>query len=272
MTFNALETSLAAGRPVRLYEFERGTKVWRYTSADRDIVLGAQTYGSVNGLSDSGFIWSGDPEQDALTITAPDDLEVALLYRGAPPSDAIYVRVRDMHYGDTEALISWVGTIKNLNWNALDRCEITCQTLEAYDQQPGLTDTYSKTCLAVLGDQDCLVDLESYRVEGSISALDGASITVSAAAALEDNWFRGGFVAWPTEGGQYDRRHIEAHTGSTLTLLGGTNGLAEGLGVRLYPGCDFNLATCDSKYSNSLNFRGEPYLQGESPFDGNQVW
>lgn len=273
MSFDSREQSLAAGQPLRLYRFSRGVLRWLYNSSDRDITLGSEVYRSVRGgLSDNGIQQSGDSAQDEFVITAPGDLEVAQLYRIFPPSEEVALAVFDMHYGDSEALASWAGSIATVNWPQPDRCKIACLSLEASMEQPGLVDTYSRSCTAVLGDTQCRVDLNGYRVTATPQSRDGLSVFSGTFAGYPDGWFTAGYVEWPVGSGEYDRRHIEAHSGAELRLLGGTGGIPLATELRVYPGCDFLIGTCDAKFGNSLNFRGQPHLQGESPFDGNQVW
>ncbi|WP_236173608.1 phage BR0599 family protein [Pseudomonas pseudonitroreducens] len=273
MSFDARETSLALGQPVRLYQFSRGVLRWSYNSSAADVTWNNQVFRTVaGGITDSGIVQSGDPEADKMTITAPGDLEVAQLYRGAPPSDQIGLVIYDMHWGDAEALTSWMGSIASVNWPKVDSASITCLSIDAMLEQPGLTDTYSKTCLAVLGDGRCKVALSSYLVTGQIQSMTGAAVTVGAAGGYPDGWFTGGYAEWPVGNGNYDRRHIERHTSDQLVMLGGTSGMPSSGVLRLYPGCDGLIGTCQAKFGNKDNFQGEPYLQGESPFDGNQVW
>ncbi|CDM42380.1 phage BR0599 family protein [Ectopseudomonas oleovorans] len=273
MSSASRELSLADGQPIRLYQFSRGVLRWSYTSADRNITYNNQVFRSVRGgIGDPGIIQSGDPQADRLVITAPADLEVALLYKGAPPSDEIGLTVFDLHYGEADAWVSWAGSIATVNWPALDRCRITCLSIEASMDAPGLTDVYSRTCTAVLGDTECKVDLNQYRVTTNLQSMTGASVFSGTFAEYPDGWFSGGHIEWPIGSGEYDRRHIERHIGSELLLLGGTAGVPPGGSVRTYPGCDGLDTTCAGKFSNIDNMRAQPHLQGSSPFDGNQVW
>lgn len=273
MSFDSREQSLALGQPVRLYQFSRGVFRWSYNTSDRDITWNNAIFKSLRGgITDSGIIQSGDPESDTLTITAPADMEVAKLYRGVPPSDEINLVVYDLHWGDSDVLVSWMGTVAGVNWPKVDTATITCLSEEAGMEQPGLTDTYSRTCLAVLGDPWCGVDLNAYRVTVQIQSISGTTVSAGGAAAYPDGWFTGGFVEWSVGDGNYDRRHIERHQGGDLDMLAGTSGMPSSGVLRIYPGCDFMITTCDSKYGNRLRFRGEAQLQGSSPYDGNQVW
>ncbi|MCP8465185.1 phage BR0599 family protein [Pseudomonas sp. ZM23] len=273
MSFDNRERSLASGQPVRLYQFQRGVLRWTYTSGDRDITWNNQIFRSVpGGISDSGITQSGDPQADRFVIEAPADLDVAQQYRGRPPSDEVALTVFDLHYGDNEALVSLAGSIAAVNWPRIDTVRITCLSIEASMERPGLSDTYGRTCRAVLGDTRCKVALASYRVDAQIQSRTGTTLSAAAVAGYPDGWFTAGYVEWSAGGGNFDRRHIERHQGTDLAILGGTAGMPVAGAVRVYPGCDFLIETCHSKFNNTPNFRGINKLQGESPFDGNQVW
>lgn len=273
MSFDARERSLADGQPVRLYQFTRGVVRWAYNSSDRDVEYRNQVFRSLRGgIVDDGIIQSGDPQADKFIVTAPADLEVARLYRGAPPSDEVSLTVLDMHFGDTDAAVSWVGVISDVDWPQSDRCRIACLSEEVLMDQPGLTDTYCRTCTAMLGDVRCKVDMNRHRFEVTPQSISARAVTNGAFAAYADGWFSAGYVEWALGDGNYDRRHIERHLGSDLMILGGTRGIPSGTLLRVYPGCDFLIETCQGKFGNQDNFRGINKLQGKSPFDGDQVW
>lgn len=273
MSFDLREQSLADGQPVRLYQFSRGILRFSYNSSDRDITYNNEVFRALlGGIKDSGITQSGDAEADKFVITAPADIDVAQPWRGFPPSDEYGLVVFDMHYGEGEALVSWTGSIATINWPKLDTCTITCMSLESTMARPGLTDCYSRSCTTFLGSPDCKVDLSSFRVVASIQSIDGATVSSGAVAAFPDGWFTAGYAEWPAGSGNYDRRFIERHSGSDLVFLGGTAGMPTSGSLRVYPGCDFLFGTCQDKFENGENFRGQNKLQGTSPFDGDQVW
>lgn len=273
MSFDSRERSLADGAPVRLYEFSRGVMRWLYNGSDRNITIGPQVYLALpGGISDNGIRQSGESKQDAFVITAPADIEVAQPWRGVRPSAEIGLRVLDMHYGDSETVCRFVGTIASVKWPRLDTCTITCQDVESSMERPGLVDTYSRTCTTTLYSTLCGVNRDLHRVDTTIQSMVGVSISNGAFAGYPDGWFAAGFIEWPIGSGEYDRRHIETHAGSDLQLLGGTEGLAVGMAIRVFPGCDFLDGTCDSKFDNLPNLRATPHMDGKSPFDGEQVF
>jgi uncharacterized phage protein (TIGR02218 family) len=272
MSFDGREYSLANGQPVRLYQFARGALRWNYNSSDRDITYSGSVFKAlVGGIGDNGILYSGDPRTDKFVITAPAGIEVAALFRGVPPSEEVALTVFDLHHGEAEGVTSWVGSISGVNWPEIDRCRITCVSVEASMEQPGLVDAYCRGCTAVLGDARCKVNMAAFRVDITPQSMNGSSVFSGDLDSYPDGWFTGGYVEWPIGASEYDRRQIEGHVADELVMLGGTAGMPSDA-RRVYPGCDFLINTCDIKFGNSDNFRGVPHLQGESPFDGNQVW
>lgn len=273
MSFNSLERSIAAGTPVRLYEFSRGVMRWLYNSSDRDITVGSQIFRTLRGgITDNGIRQTGESGQDTFLITAPADIEVAQPWRTMRPSAEIGVRVLDMHYGDGDTVCRFVGTIGSVKWPSLDICAIACEDLDSSMQRPGLVDAYSRTCTTTLYSTKCKVDRNTHRIETAIQSISGRTISSGALASYPAGWFSGGYIEWSIGSGEYERRHIETHSGSSLTLLGGVVGLQAGQAIRVYPGCDFTAGTCASKFGNIINFRGFPHMDGKSPFDGDQVF
>ena len=72
--------------------------------------------------------------------------------------------------------------------------------------------------------------------------------------------------------GQFDRRAIRSQTGAVVAVAFPLPGLAATDTVNLYPGCDHTLATCESKFSNRLNYGGMPYFPDKNPFSGTSIY
>lgn len=273
MTFNAFEQSIAGGRPVRLYQFSRGVVQWRYTNADRDITHLTQVYRSLRGgISDEGISQGGEVSTQNIRIKAPGDLEVALMYRGIPPSDVVELVVFDGHYGDDEYRVAWVGEIQYVQWPAQDRCTITCSPESVAAHKQGLRLCWERQCPHSIYGRGCNVDRELFRVEGSIIATDGAAVEVSAASGYPDGWFNAGYIEWPIGSGLYERRAIEDHSVTSLSIFGGTSGIPLGQAIAMFPGCDQTPETCHDKFDNLDNNGGQGHLTDRSPYDGDPVF
>lgn len=273
MSFSSREQSLAAGQPLRLYQFSRGVIRWSYNSSDRNITHLNQTFRTLpGGISDDGIRQSGEAQVDLLKITAQADLDVASLYRNVPPSGEVALTIFDLHYGDTDYVVSWVGSIQSVSWPEPDRCQLLCQPLSARMSMQGLRQGWERACHRSLYDPGCKVDRNLYRINTSILSLTGAAISNGVFASYPAGYFTAGWVEWGIGSGEYDRRGIERHAGSDLVLLGGTAGLSPGQALRVYPGCDQTITTCAARFNNHLNYGGIWHLPGRSPFDGNPVF
>lgn len=270
MTYELIEVSIDNGKPVRLYKFNRGVMTWTYCTGDRDITLQTLKYKSM-AISDNEIQQSGEAAADAFEVYGPAGLDVAQLFRGVGPSNAIEVTVYDLHYGDFDAVIAYMGSIYSVNWPAEDRCTIVCNTDSVGLASLGLKLTWGRGCGHMWGDHNCLVNKDLYRVDALVQSKDGLIISSGTFETKPDGWFAGGYVEWPVGTGQYDSRGIVSHVGSVLELLGGTDGIGLGMTLTAYPGCNRTIQECHDKYDNDENCGANPHQPGKSPFDGTPV-
>ena len=272
MSFAEFETSLQNGRPVRLYQFQRGPLKWGYTNADRNISHQGITFRApIGGISDDGIRQTENTTSDLLTLTMSAELDIPKMYRVVAPAQTISVTIFDLHYGDNGFLVVWMGMIVGVKFPNDFTASVQCQTLAASLEQTGLRKTWTRICPHQLYNPDCGVARNSFRTDGQINSLDGVSINFPSAAAKTDGWYSGGYVEWTSQYGS-EQRGIELHQGAALSLYGGTSGLAAGQTVAIYAGCNRLFTTCQTKFNNVLNYGGTPHSPGKSPFDGTRVF
>lgn len=272
MSFSEYETSLQNGRPIRLYQFQRGPLKWGFTTADRNIIHQTINFKSIEGgISDDGIRQTGNAQADTLNITLPAKTDVAQMYRVNAPGQPIAVTIFDLHYGDAGYLVVWVGLIAGVKFKELTIAEIQCQTLEVTLERTGLRKTWSRTCPHTLYDNACKAQRVDYRVDTLIDRKDGVAVGVAAAQAHPNGYYSGGYVEWTSQYG-LEQKGIESHVDDVLYLYGGTDDLSIGQSIAIYPGCDRTIQTCATKFSNVLNYGGCPYMPGKSPFDGTAVF
>lgn len=124
-------------------------------------------------------------------------------------------------------------------------------------------DCFQSSCLNVLGDAKCLIDLSTFAVTGSIVA----------SPTPTENVF--GTDLTPTAG-DYALGKIKftsgANSGITSTIktqdASGVFSLvvalpaapAPGDTFTAYPGCDLSMARCTGKFNNLIHFRGQPFI------------
>lgn len=90
-------------------------------------------------------------------------------------------------------------------------------------------------------------------------------IVFSDARAVDD-WLNGGALIIESgfnAGIVKEIRGWDATSNTVTLFLPLAFEVFSGTKVRVYPGCDKRIATCQSKFSNVINFRGEPYVPGQ---------
>lgn len=270
MTYDAVERSRDGRRPVEIYTFARDYQTWRYTSADRDVVVDSLTY-TARSISRSAIEATGELARLGLTLNVQRDLEVADLFRVSPPSAAVTCTVRQYHDGDGSVATLWSGRIASVSWQGAS-ATIALEPVYTALRRVGLRRMYQRQCPHVLYGSACGVNSAAFRVDGPADAISGLTVSVSEASLLADGWFAGGFIEYDIALGIAERRFVTGHSGAVLTLSAAPAGLVVGQSVRMFPGCDHALATCNSKFSNALNYGGMPYFTQKNPFGGEPIF
>lgn len=270
MTYDARERSAASGEPVEIYTFARGSIIWRYTSADTDQTVETQLYRKAT-IRRPNIRQGVEIARSTLRLTCSDAIEVLDQFRVVPPSDEVTLIIRQFHLGDSEIATIWQGLIVDVKFGE-DENEIVVEPRSNGLRRMGLRRIYQRQCPFVLFGPECKLNSADYRVTATVAAVNGVTLTVPAADALADGYFDGGWVEWQVGVGVYERRAIASHVGETLTLEVQTVGLIAGMEVRMYPGDDHSLATCNSKFGNVLNYGGMPYIPLKNPFGSDPVY
>lgn len=272
MSYDSTERSNNDGKPIALYEFKLGYNYWRYSADEVDTPYGTGIVYKSVVISDGGVTMSGDATNDDVTITMPSTEPVPSMFIGTPPSDTIYVYMRRMHHGETEAPIVWVGEVVSSKRKDGLVSEVKCRTLTASFDRNGNRLTYGRQCPHALYDLNCRVNKALFAVTFQIQDLANGVVRSTSLSALPSGWFSNGFFEWDTFPGVKDRRGIENHSGAQFTVLGTLDGLEVGQYVTAYPGCPRTTAACVSKFNNLPNYGGFIHLPGKSPFDGDPVF
>lgn len=270
MSYDAREHSTQDGRPVDLYTFARDGATWRYTSGDRDVVLLGNTY-AARALRRTEIESTNEKARMGIRITAPRTLEVVDLFRVAPPTQAVTLVLQQLHVGDDEAATLWTGRILAVSFQGL-QAEIAAEPIYTSISRIGLRRLYQRACPHVLYGPACRVSRAAYRAIGTVGSVSGQAVIVSAAAAYPAQHFAGGYLEFAAAPGVTERRFILEHSGGAITLSSGASDLAAGAAVSLYPGCNHTIAACGSKFSNTANYGGFPYMPTKNPFGGDPIY
>jgi uncharacterized phage protein (TIGR02218 family) len=238
--------------------------VFGFTDHDQNLVMDDVTYEARTGYTRTAIQTISDLSVDNLDIESAFD------------SEAITAQdLRDGVWDNAEVLIFLV------NWSTLSQGKIilkrgTIGQVELKDtlyraELRGLTQLFSQNigelytadCRADLGDARCGVNLESITVSGTVTeATDRYGFTDSSRIEEDDYWKRG-LITWTSGANAGRKMEIRAFASGAFTLfLPMPSKIAVGDAYTVQPGCDKTFETCRSRYSNGINFRGEPYVPG----------
>lgn len=272
MTFNALEISEQSGEPRELYDFQVGVQSFTYTSADTDTVWLTDTYTAAQ-IDRTEIEETEEISRNDLSITCPRNLPIAELFRVAPPSDVVMLQLFKLHVGDTERKLIWAGRVLGCNFEGV-KAVLSCESIYTSMRRPGLRRQYQRSCPHVLYGGKCGVSDVAYKLTKTVLSVSGATINfvVPEISPLGDGYLAGGFIRWEESAGVYAMRAIRSHVGDVITITHPIPGLGAGATPDLYPGCDHTLDTCNSKFANSVNYGGMPYIPAKNPFGPSSIF
>lgn len=129
--------------------------------------------------------------------------------------------------------------------------------------QQTIGEVYSATCRANLGDTRCKKDLSSFTVTGAVSSVESIYAFFDDDRAEETGYFSYGTVTFTSGANDGISMEIRDYCNGRFSLfLPLPHALAEGDAYSAVAGCDKRFDTCISRFSNAVNFRGEPHLPG----------
>ncbi|PQA87247.1 DUF2163 domain-containing protein [Hyphococcus luteus] len=126
---------------------------------------------------------------------------------------------------------------------------------------------YQRACDVNLGSAKCGVDLDdpAFKTAGEVTALkDAQSFIADGFSSFEDGWFAHGLLTWETGANAGLSAHVKTQTQNGAVALWLPAGAAIEIGdsFTATAGCDKRFQTCREKFSNAINFRGQPFMPG----------
>lgn len=263
MAFSDIEASAASGSKIELYTLTVGSEAYYlHTSIEDTISYGGHDY--VPQAISRGVITSKSDED--VKVEMPADHDFPVLFLEMSPSSRCFLAIHAFHRSlPSDVQQIFVGEIRNVLFiNNMSKAELSVLPAASAFSKPITDRTFQCSCNHVLFSDGCGILRSSYNFVGTVSAVSGRTVTVPGLQASKgDGWATGGYVALGTE----DTRLIIDQTGDVLTLSLPFYVTALAQSVTVYAGCDRTIETCYSKFSNTDNFDGCPYLAG-NPFEG----
>lgn len=264
----SLATHLALGQTTlaSCYKVTRtdGT-VQGFTDHDQDLVIDGVTYLASSGFSKFNLTDKSNLEMSNLQVDGMIDA-------GMTADD---LRARKYDYADVQIFM--------VNWKDLTQGKVILLTgkfgpvtINEYGFQVELNgmavrlsnvrgDLYQPTCRVDLGSTQCGVDVSPLMQSGTVATTDGARNLTATGLSAADGYFSGGLLTWLTGNNAGDSVEVRSWTSSGAAIvlyLKSRAAITVGNTFKIQPGCDKLFSTCQEKFNNVANFRGEPYIPG----------
>lgn len=237
-------------------------EVYGWTSADRDATIDAVIYESAPGLSVASFASSAGLAVDnsELTVLADDTIITRADIIAGRWNNAAYLLFKydwtDVSAGEEVISAGFLGELHPRSGAYVAEL----RALQQYLQQPvGAAST--KTCRARLGDAMCMVDLGGWTETGTITGVTSKQVFTDSSRAEADDYFGEGILTWTAGLNTGLSQKVKTYASDTFTLslpmifdvqIGDTYSVIAGCRKRLDE-------DCAAKFSNELNFQGEPH-------------
>jgi uncharacterized phage protein (TIGR02218 family) len=238
--------------------------VMGFTDHTSDLTISSVLYKAATGFSPTSI-----ETKDRFSV---DNLDVAGILDSAAITEVdimagkydfaeiliFMVNVTDLSQGIITHRRGWLGEVSLQNGQFTAEVRGLAQKL-----QQNIVELYSPTCRAVLGDARCKVALAGFTATGAINTVTSRQVFISNSMTQAAGYFSGGEVQWLTGANAGRRMEIKEFSNKQFTLvLPMPNNVAVGDTFNAIAGCDKTFNTCFTKFSNAVNFRGEPYVPG----------
>jgi len=261
MSFETYEESIAGGSKVELYTITLGSVVYRmHSSSEVTITHAGDTY--YRAKIHRGKITL---DQEYLEVFLPGDHEFPLLFKDISPGKTAILTLYQFHRADpADVRFLYKGAIRSVAFSK-DTAQASLSVVpisKAFNKL--LPDrTFQSMCNNVLFDTKCQISAGAFVYTDTVIAVSSNVVTISGLESSKgDGWATGGYVCF----GTLDYRLILEQDGNDLILVLPFHEDVLGEDVSVYAGCDHTIATCNSKFSNEINFGGCPYVPTKNIF------
>lgn len=242
--------------------------VFRSTDFSETIIYEGNSYLSVHGQQRTAIQFTSDLNEDNfeskgfVNIMAPKSDFVAGRFDYAEIK-IFQINPYNHALGQIKLLKGNFGSIKIEDYEF--RTEITSRLSQLKAAKVSLC---SPTCRARLGDSQCGVNLTPFTTTGVITNIHKDTLRVDVTLAITTLDTRGGILTWTSGlnvGTKLDVKDSYS-AGSIGLLIWPMYDPQDGDTFTLSQSCDKTFATCGTRYSNTVNFRGEPNIPGSDQY------
>lgn len=259
---------------VHCWRIERADgRVFLFTSHDQTVNFRGDDYSPCSSLSQSALQTSSEfgsvENLDLSGIISSALISITDLWAGR--FDGAEVEVWRVDWTDTsKADLLAAGRCGALDMGSTSfKFEVTTAS-DRLAQRP-ILQPVTPSCRFKLGDARCTVDLEALRVMGNVTSIPSPNVQTGAQRRIftdtgrseADDYFQLGSLTWETGNNTGLTVDVKLYASRQFVLERAMQyNIEVGDGYSVVPGCDRILTTCDTKFSNAINFGGFPHLRG----------
>lgn len=240
------------------------SSVFGFTDCSRDIL-----YSGVNYLASTGHTPSSIKTTSTLGV---DNLEVQSVLDSSTITESdiqaglwdyaqveiVLVNYLSLADGHMMLRKGWLGNIKTGRNNFIAELRGMMQPL-----QQSIGRTYTTACDAALGNTRCGIALASFTASGTVTTATSARQFTDTSRTEAAGYFNSGLITWTSGANNTYQMEVKTSASGVITLQQVMpNAISLGDTYSMSAGCDKLLATCKTKFSNVINFRGFPHVPG----------
>lgn len=226
--FETFELSRFLGKPIRLFVFTRQSQVWRYCTADRDLLIGGNIYYAAQ-IERSEIKQTVERAKDKITIKLaylrdPNAAEYPVTQSLGDnwfpfvPSSTVFVTCLATHAGDTDPpAVEWMGQVTQPKFTDVE-LELTCEPSGGNDRARNQGAKWQRGCWKSVystGLRGCNLVAGPIPVAGTLTDISGNDITATEFVA-QQRTFVGGTATWTANA--VHTAVVTALSGSDATL------------------------------------------------------
>lgn len=263
--------SLRQGKSLRFascWKLERsdGT-IYYFTNHDKKITFDGHDYTPAGGFNASARQKNTELSDDNMSIAG-------MISSGAITEDDLRAgRYRNTKI--TEYLVDWkypwLGAFMTSSYwimNPVFTGEVWNAELQGVTRwlAPKVGDVYGRQCRHELGDTSCGIVLSGIKESGTVSVIniERQDFDATGLSTATTDYFNYGKLTWTSGNNNGLSFDVKDYTGGDNILLQLLTPFDIEVGdtFDIYPGCDKLKETCNTKFSNIVNYGGFPFIPG----------
>lgn len=165
----------------------------------------------------------------------------------------------------TGLLVDFAGKVAPIRKIGRTSLQMECADWKVLLNQNVPRGVYQAPCANVVYDADCLLVPATFAVSGAVASGGGGPTTTlfnTNLTAVDDDFALGRivFTSGPNNGVSRGVKTYKNASGAITLILPLPAAPAVGNTFTIYPGCDLTFNRCNTRFSNSIHFRGEDLI------------